>query len=160
MASAQQLLAPDATQDTTSEQWPPVVDPAQDTISAGKAPDVAPPHVQVSSPACCNCGCTDCQCPEPAATAIPIPRINLANPAWQLMVGGTMELDMFFNTERPVAPGEPFFLSPDSPFGFDTDTFDAHARQSNIYAALIGPEIGDLKSGGFFLANFFNDSVI
>ena len=48
-----------------------------------KAPDAVPPSVQVDSPACCNCGCTDCQCPEPAATALPLPRINLANLLYQ-----------------------------------------------------------------------------
>jgi hypothetical protein len=76
------------------------------------------------------------------------------------MIGGTLEFDMLFNSARPVAPGVPFFLGPASPFGFNQQTFDAHARQTNIYAALVGPQIGEFQSGGFVLANFFNDAVI
>lgn len=160
MASAQQLLGPGVMPDRASEQPPPARFTSSLSTSPEEPSDAAAPPIEADSPACRNCGCADCQCPEAPAEALPVPRINLANPSWQLLVGGTMELDMFFHTARPVAPGEPFFLAPDSPFGFDQDTFDAHARQSNIYAVLVGPEIGEFKAGGFFFANFFNDAVI
>ena len=91
---------------------------------------------------------------------MPCPRINNDNPAWNLVIGGWVELDMLFNSARPVAPGVPFFLGPASPFAFSQATFDAHARQSTLFAAVSGPEIGDLKAGGLIMANFFNDAVI
>jgi hypothetical protein len=89
---------------------------------------------------------------------LPCPRINLLNPCWQLLVGGTITLDMLGNSARPIAPGTPFFLGPDGPF--DQDTFDIHARQSSLYFALVGPEMGAFRSGGFFLFNLYNDAVI
>ena len=76
------------------------------------------------------------------------------------MVGGSLEFDFLFNSARPAAQGVPFFLAPASPFGFDQNTFNAHARQTSIYAALVGPEVGGFKAGGFILANFFNDAII
>ena len=94
------------------------------------------------------------------AAVLECPRINLINPSWNLLLGGTLELDMLFNSARPVAPGVPFFLAPGSPTGAHQNTFDAHARQSNLYAVFSGPEIGNLKAGGLVLANFFNDAVI
>jgi hypothetical protein len=155
---AQTLIAPGALGDEMSEPWAPAV--TAPTLTMEETLSESDASASIGSPLACDCGSSDCQCPESSAEALPAPRINLINPAWQLMVGGTMELDMFYNTARPVAAGEPFFLSPGSPFDFDTDTFDAHSRQSNIYAVLVGPEIGEFQAGGYFLANFFNDSVI
>jgi hypothetical protein len=114
---------------------------------------VAPPCADC--PCCC---CAPCQCPLPPADCLPCPRINLANPAWQMLVGGTVTLDMIGNSARPVAPGTPFFLAPDGPF--EQDTFDIHARQTSMYFALLGPEMGNFKSGGLILFNLYNDAVI
>jgi hypothetical protein len=91
---------------------------------------------------------------------LPCPRTNNANPSWNLVIGGTLEFDMLFNSARPVAPGVPFFLTPGSPFGFRQDTFDAHARQTTLYALASGPEIGDFKAGAFVAAALFNDDII
>lgn len=107
---------------------------------------------------CTCCHCAPCECPLPAAECLPCPRINLLNPSWQLLVTGSITLDMIGNTARPVAPGTPFFLAPDGPF--DQDTFDIHARQSNLIFALVGPEMGNFKSGGLLFVNLYNDAVI
>src|SRR5262245_13451668 len=50
------------------------------------------------SPCCCGCcGCWPCQCPECPAPCFPCPRINLANPSWNLLIGGALEMDILFN---------------------------------------------------------------
>lgn len=107
---------------------------------------------------CDHCHCAPCECPCPPAACLPCPRINLINPCWQLLVGGNITLDMLFNNGRPVAPGTPFFLTPNGPF--DQDTFDMHARQTSMYFAAMGPEIGEFRSGGLILFNFYNDNVV
>jgi hypothetical protein len=73
---------------------------------------------------------------------------------------GALKLDMLFNTKRPVSAGTPFFLPPDSPFGFDQNTFDIHARQSMLGAAFTGPQMGSFQSGGLVMAMFYNDAII
>jgi hypothetical protein len=78
---------------------------------------------------------------------------------FQMILGGAAVADFLYSTKRPFAPGTPFFLFPPSPLGFQTNTFDAHARQSNVYANFSGPEVFDFKTGGFIYVNFYNDSV-
>jgi hypothetical protein len=107
---------------------------------------------------CPCCHCAPCECPCPPAACLPCPRINLINPCWQMLVGGNITLDMLSNSARPIAPGTPFFLAPDGPF--NQDTFDIHARQSSLYFALVGPEMGNFNSGGLLLFNLYNDAVI
>ncbi len=116
---------------------------------------VQPPCFDCQCP-CCHCA--PCECPCPPAACLPCPRINLINPCWQLLVGGNITLDMLSNTARPIAPGTPFFLTPDGPF--DQDTFDIHARQTSMYFAAVGPQMGDFRSGGLILFNLYNDAVI
>jgi hypothetical protein len=65
---------------------------------------------------------------------------------------------MLYNSARPIAPGTPFLLAPRGPF--DDETFDIHARQTGLYLAAIGPEIGSFRSGGLILFNFYNDSLV
>jgi hypothetical protein len=125
--------------------------------SAGAAVEVlAPPPDDGCDCPCCHCA--PCQCPCTPAECLPCPRINLLNPCWQLLVGGNVTLDMLFNGARPVAPGTPFFLAPDGPF--DQDTFDMHARQTSMYFAAIGPEMGNFRSGALILFNLYNDNVV
>lgn len=119
-----------------------------DNVAAGGGP----------ADTCCDCCCFPCECPLPPAACLPCPRINLLNPSWQLLVTGNFTLDMLGNTARPVAPGTPFFLAPDGPF--DQDTFDIHARQSNLIFALVGPQMGGFQSGGLLFVNLYNDAVI
>src|SRR5262245_40640450 len=107
---------------------------------------------------CPCCHCAPCECPCEPAACLPCPRINLVNPCWQMLVGGQITLDMLFNSARPIAPGTPFFLKPDGPF--DQDTFDIHARQTGMYFALVGPEMGNFRSGGLIVFNLYSDNVI
>ena len=50
--------------------------------------------------------------------------MNNINPAWTLIVGGWITTDAMYNSARPVAPGTPFFLTPQGPFDDDTFGFD------------------------------------
>jgi len=120
-------------------------------------PPPAAPQADPGCPCPC-CHCAPCECPCPPAACLPCPRINLINPCWQMLVGGNVTLDMLFNSARPVAPGTPFFLTPDGPF--DQDTFDMHARQTTMYFALVGPEMGNFRSGGLIVFNLYNEAVV
>ncbi len=108
----------------------------------------------------CSCGCYPCQCPLPQAPCIDCPRVSTLNPYFNVHVFGALKLDMLFNTTRPIAPGVPFFLGPDTPTGRDQNTVDLHARQSTLGAALTGPRFGGFQSGGMVVAMFFNDSIL
>ncbi|MBX3415120.1 MAG: hypothetical protein KF708_20720 [Pirellulales bacterium] len=109
---------------------------------------------------CPRCHGASCQCPECPAPCDECPRINLINPAWRLMITGWLELDMLYNSARPVAPGVPFFLAPGAVSGNNQSTFDAHARQSALFAAFVGPQVAGFQTGGLVAANLFNDAVI
>ncbi len=87
-------------------------------------------------------------------------RITTKDENFKVIVGGAIVGDFLFSTGRPVAPGTPFFLTPNSAFGFEQDTFDTHARQTSIFALVSGPDLGSFKTGGFILANFYEVSVI
>jgi hypothetical protein len=65
---------------------------------------------------------------------------------------------MLFNTARPVAPGIPLFLLPGT--NQPQNTLDIYARSSNIGALISGPQIGEFRAGGLFLAVFYNDALI
>jgi hypothetical protein len=106
---------------------------------------------------CPRCHCLCCKCPETAHPCEECPRVNNINPAWGLMIGGTISLDALYNSSRPVAPGTPFFLTPRAPF--DDDTFDIHARETSIYLAANGPRIGRFESGGLIMFALYNDSI-
>jgi hypothetical protein len=134
-----------------------------DSVVDASADNVASSLVTGPPPAgedgcCSDCCCWPCECPCSPAACLPCPRINLINPCWQMLVGGNITLDMLGNTARPVAPGTPFFLTPDGPF--DQDTFDMHARQTTMYFALMGPEMGNFRSGGLIVFNLYNTSVV
>jgi hypothetical protein len=79
---------------------------------------------------------------------------------FKLVLGGAAVADFVYSTSRPVAPGTPFFLGAGSPFGFQTNTFDATARQTNVFALFTGPDVFDFKSGGFVWVNLYDNSII
>ena len=108
---------------------------------------------------CCG-GCYPCQCPLPEAPCNDCPRVSTLNPYFNVNIFGALKLDMLFHGARPISPGTPFFLTPDSPTGLDQNTFDMHARQSTLGAAFTGPQMGSFQSGGHVMAMFFNDAVI
>jgi hypothetical protein len=82
------------------------------------------------------------------------------NPYYNIHFFGALKLDMLFNQARPVSPGVPFFLAPDSLTGLDQDTVDIHARQTTLGAAFVGPKMGDLQAGGTVVVMLFNDNII
>jgi hypothetical protein len=84
--------------------------------------------------------------------------VNNLNPAWNLILGGTLSLDMLYNSSRPLAPGTPFFLTPEGPF--EDDTFDIHARSTSLYLAAKGPQIGEFETGGLIMICLYNDSIV
>lgn len=63
------------------------------------------------------------------------------------------------STNRTFVAGNPFFLLPASPYGLSTNTFDLHARQSNVTAILEGPRIWGLDTGGVFSFYLANTSI-
>jgi len=79
---------------------------------------------------------------------------------FKLILGGAVVADFLYSTHAPVAPGTPFFLAPEAPFGFRNNTFDATARQTNVYAFFTGPEVFDFKTGGFIFVNLYDNSII
>ncbi len=87
-------------------------------------------------------------------------RVTTASENFKLILGGTVVADFLYNTARPLAPGTPFLLFPDSAAGFSQDTFDAHARQSSVFALISGPKLGSFQTGAFVLANFYNVSLV
>jgi hypothetical protein len=84
------------------------------------------------------------------------------------LLGDSTHLKIFANisalgvvsTERPFAPGIPFLLLPESPFGFHTNTFDLHARQSNFGLIFAGPKIKSFSTGATFLAFIAKDNLV
>lgn len=110
---------------------------------------------------CCDCcpacNCPNCKCPEKPQPCDKCPRVNNLNPAWGLTLGGVLSIDALYNSARPVAPGTPFFLTPQGPF--DDDTFDIHGRSSTLFLAGKGPTIGDLEAGGLVVLCLYNDSI-
>jgi hypothetical protein len=107
---------------------------------------------------------------EPPAYSVPAETTSSYTPGEGFtvsMLNGTSQLKLFgsfsaltvFSTDRPYAPGLPLFLLPDSPFGLNTNTFDIHARQSNIGASFSGPEAYGFTPSATFLAFIANDSL-
>lgn len=106
--------------------------------------------------------CEQNDCPSGIAPApcVPCPRVTTLSPYFNLQIFGAVKLDMLFNTGRPVSPGVPFFLAPDSLTGLSQDTVDIHARQTTLGAALAGPTLGEFQTGGLLIGMLFNDNVI
>lgn len=85
--------------------------------------------------------------------------VSMLNSRSQLKIFGSLSALTVFSTSRPYAPGLPLFLLPDSPFGLNTNTFDIHARQSNIGATFIGPEINGFTPSATFVSFIANDTL-
>lgn len=79
---------------------------------------------------------------------------------FKLVLGGAVTVDFIESQKRPVAPGTPFFLDAASPFGFDTRTFDATARQTTLFGLFTGPDVGGFKAGGMVLVCLYDNSVV
>ena len=85
--------------------------------------------------------------------------IALLNPANNVRLHAGLDSLMVFSTSRPFPSGTPLFLLPESPFGLETNTFDAHARQSYVGGMFTGPKVGDFQTGAQILTFFQNDSL-
>jgi hypothetical protein len=147
--------------------WEPVLLPA-----------LAPPDAACPNPLACpsfdqtHCPVTAYEPPAPAApdklTALEQKYEGLAKRVtvftagedWKLVVFGWLQGTMIFSTTRPVAPGTPLLLGPESVFGLPTNTVDAHARASMLGGLLSGPKIDDWQTGGLILVFFYNDNII
>ncbi len=135
---------------------------AANPASASPAGGVQPSSVDANSAGDCNgqCGCFPCQCPLPPAACLDCPHVSTLSPYFNVRVFGALKLDMLFDSARPVAPGVPFFLAPDSLTGLSQNNLDIHARQTTLGAAFDGPKIGNFQSGGMLLGMLFSNSVI
>jgi hypothetical protein len=127
---------------------------------AAAPPDCSQPQAPPPSAGCpCDCcDCAPCECLERPAPCDKCPRINNLNPAWRVILGGSITADALYNSARPVAAGTPFFLAPRGPF--EDDTFDIHARGTSIYLAATGPQIGEFQAGGLIMFALYNDSIL
>lgn len=96
---------------------------------------------------------------NPNGGAPPPPSISLLNPSNRVKLHAGLDTLMVFSTSRPFPSGTPLFLLPESPFGLETNTFDAHARQSYVGGMFTGPKVGDLQTGAQILTFFQNDSL-
>jgi hypothetical protein len=143
----------------SASEW---IQPA--TFISPQGSDSAPPSAPVSaaeacSPDCCpRCGCARCQCPGPPAPCIECPHVSTLLPNWNFNIFGAIQGNMLFNTARPVAPGVPFYLAPAGQF--TENTVDVFAKSSSIGAVLSGPQVGQFRAGGMFMAFFYDNAVI
>lgn len=85
--------------------------------------------------------------------------VTTADPSIKLVLGGAVIADFLYNSARPVAPGTPFFLTPGTVDGFRQRTFDATARQSTVYAMVMGPEVCDFQTSALVAGVFYNSSL-
>ena len=96
---------------------------------------------------------------NPNGGATQQPSISLLNPSNRVKLHAGLDTLMVFSTSRPFPSGTPLFLLPESPFGLETNTFDAHARQSYVGGMFTGPKVGDFQTGAQILTFFQNDSL-
>jgi hypothetical protein len=83
-----------------------------------------------------------------------------ADENFKLILGGAIIADFMYNHARPVAPGTPFFLFPGPAPGFRQQTFDAHARQTTLFALAYGPEIWGFQSSAVIVTSFYSSSLV
>lgn len=135
---------------------------AADGMSDFALPDSSAWQAKGHHHAACGgkCGSYPCERPLCPAPCLDCPHVSTLNPYFNVNIFGALKLDMLFNGARPVSPGVPFFLAPDSLTGLSQETVDFHARQTTLGAAFTGPPMGDLQSGGTFIAMLFNDNVL
>ena len=155
-ASAQDYPEP------TPDLFPPVVVPTSNLLhsnpvaTAVEQPFPAPPCADCV--VCPQCQCGTCICPVKPAPCQPCPHVSTLQPFWNVNIFGALQGNMMFNTARPVAPGIPMFLAPNSPE--PENTVDIHARSSSLGAVFSGPDVGNFKAGGLVLGLFYNDALI
>ena len=85
--------------------------------------------------------------------------ISMLDDTSRIRIRTTLSALSVFSSSRPFVAGNPFFLLPASPYGLPTNTFDLHARQSNVTAILEGPRVWGLDAGGVFSFYLSNSSI-
>lgn len=101
----------------------------------------------------------DCVPCNPSAPSNDGLTVSMLNGKSQLKIFGSLSALTVFSTDRPYAPGLPLFLLPSSPFGLNTNTFDIHARQSNIGAMFIAPQVNGFTPSATFVSFIANDTL-
>lgn len=100
---------------------------------------------------------------EPSAGMTYIPgdglTLTMLNGTSRLKIFGQFSAIGLFSTDRPFSAGLPLLLLPPSPYGLNTNTFDLHARQTNIGASFSGPEVLGFTPGAFFPGFIQNDNL-
>lgn len=149
-------------EESITKRLPQAEADAANPAAASQADGGQPSSGDANSGRDCNaqCGCYPCQCPLPPASCIDCPHVSTLSPYFNVRVFGALKLDMLFNNARPVAPGVPFFLAPNSLTGLSQNNLDIHARQTTLGAAFDGPKIGNFQSGGMLLGMLFSNSII
>jgi hypothetical protein len=107
-------------------------------------------------PAEISSDCLQCNPSSPSNDGI---TVSMLDGKSQLKIFGSLSALTIFSTDRPFAPGLPLFLLPSSPFGLNTNTFDIHARQSNIGASFIGPQTNGFTPSATFISFIANDTL-
>jgi len=147
---------------TVSEEYTEYTQPPVNSISYDSCTVCDSCGVDACSCSSCNCGnCDSCLCLDQCPPAcLDCNRVSTLDQNFNIQIFGAVKLDMLFNNARPASPGVPFYLFPESPRGLDESTVDINSRQSNIGAALVGPQIGDFQAGGMLLVNFYDNNVL
>ncbi|MFN7770867.1 MAG: hypothetical protein ACK5UC_27020 [Planctomycetaceae bacterium] len=96
---------------------------------------------------------------SPADRTGPGHTVSLFNETSTLNLGGNVSLVGIAATERTFVPWNPLFVVPPSGFGYNTNTFEMHARQTNFQAVFTGPETGGFTPGAFLKLYMTNSSL-
>lgn len=128
-------------------------------VSRAQGPAVPPPVLTDLPPAGAM---TTLTAPPPVATTYEPGdglTVSMMNGQSRVKLFASFSAIGVFSTDRPFSAGLPLFLLPPSPFGLNTNTFDLHARQTNVGAAFTGPEVMGFTPGAFFLGFIQNDNL-
>ncbi len=82
-------------------------------------------------------------------------KVTTVDKNWGIGIFGSLNGEMLYSEHRPFLPSAPIFIFPD--LGRDSETFEAHAKSTNLGLALQGPEINGLKAGGLFLTYLYGE---
>lgn len=122
-------------------------------IPAALAPVASGPSCSTSR--CGHCGGDSCLCPPETAPCITCPHVSTLSPYFNLRLFGSLNAELVFADARPIIASGIVFISPD--LGQDTQMAEVHAKSTNLGAALTGPEINGMQSGGMFLTYLYGE---
>jgi hypothetical protein len=82
-------------------------------------------------------------------------KVTTVDKSFGIGIFGSLNGEMLFSQSRPFLPSAPVLLFPD--LGRDTQTFEAHAKSTNLGAGVQGPEIFGLQSGGAIVTFLYGE---